>query len=172
LKYKKLYAQELIRKFECDEEDKKLNVLEAINFIGDAWKSVTQQTIRNCWEKTGILPNSEPETAIEEQRNLEKNDIENLQQVLSSETAKNIGGLTTYINDNEIVPTEEFLDDEQIIELATQSAEFDSSSSDKELVLVSHKEGLNALTTFIEYFEQQADAEFKAEDLHTLKKYN
>ncbi|CAG8458943.1 316_t:CDS:1, partial [Racocetra fulgida] len=107
-----------------------------------------------------------------EQRNLEENDIENLQQVLSLETAINISGLATYINDNEIVPTEEFLDDEQIIDLATQSAEFDSSSGDEELVLISHKEGLNALTTFIDYFKQQADAEFKVEDLYTLKKYN
>ncbi|CAG8447739.1 7328_t:CDS:2, partial [Dentiscutata heterogama] len=89
-----------------------------------------------------------------------------------TETAINISGLATYINDNEIVPTEEFLDDKQIIDLATQSAEFDSSSGDEELVLISHKEGLNTLTTFIDYFKQQADAEFKVENLHTLKKYN
>ncbi|CAG8769980.1 3994_t:CDS:1, partial [Dentiscutata heterogama] len=40
-----------------------------------------------------ILPDSKPsiiETAIEEQQNLEENDIENLQQVLSLETAINI----------------------------------------------------------------------------------
>ncbi|CAG8713812.1 3075_t:CDS:1, partial [Cetraspora pellucida] len=66
----------------------------------------------------------------------------------------------------------EFLNDEQIIDLATQSAEFDSSLSDEELVLISYKEGLNALITFINYFEQQTDAEFKIEDLHTLRKYN
>ncbi|CAG8713399.1 12112_t:CDS:1, partial [Gigaspora rosea] len=102
--------------------------------------------------------------AIEEQLNLEENDVENLQQILSLETAENISGLTTYINDNEIIFTEEFLDNEQIIDLVTQSAEFDSSSSEEELALISHKEGLNSLTAFIDYFEQQADAEFKVED--------
>ncbi|CAG8673316.1 6738_t:CDS:2, partial [Cetraspora pellucida] len=128
---------------------------------------------RNHGHSCGILPDSEPsiiEMAIEEQQNLEENDIENLQQVLSLETAINISGLAIYINDNKIVSTEEILDDKQIIDLATQSAKFDSSSGDKELVLISHKEGLNVLTTFIDYFKQQMDAEFKVEDLHTLKK--
>ncbi|KAF0543314.1 hypothetical protein F8M41_004096 [Gigaspora margarita] len=97
LKYKKLYAQGLNRRFECNE------------------KKMT----------------------IEEQQNLDDDDIVKLQQILK-----------------------EFLDDEQIIDLVTQSAEFDSSSSKEELALISHKEGLNALTTFIDYFEQQAN-EFK-----------
>ncbi|KAF0416232.1 CENP-b protein 1 [Gigaspora margarita] len=142
LKYKKFYSQELIRRFECNSinKNKKLNVLEAIQFISDACKGVTQQTIHNCWKKTEIVDT--------------------------------ISGLTAYVNDNEVVPTEEFLDDEQIVELATQTAEFDSSSSDEELVLISHKKGLEALTTFIDYFGQQTDAEFKIEDLRTLKKYN
>ncbi|KAF0418491.1 CENP-b protein 1 [Gigaspora margarita] len=112
------------------------------------------------------------ERATDKQKNLEKNKEENLHQIFSSEIVDTISGLTTYINGNKVVPTEEFLDDEQIVELATQSVEFDSSSSDKELVLISHKKGLEALTTFIDYFEQQTDAEFKVEDLRTLKKYN
>ena len=37
----------------------KLNIKEAIDFIADAWNNVTQTTIRNCWMKTGILPNSD-----------------------------------------------------------------------------------------------------------------
>ncbi|CAG8648615.1 18519_t:CDS:1, partial [Gigaspora margarita] len=80
-----------------------------------------------------------------------------------------ISGFTTYINDNEVG---KFLNDEQIVELATHSVEFDSSSSEEELVLISHKKELEALTTFINYFGQQTDAEFKTEDLKTLKKYN
>ncbi|CAG8784139.1 11399_t:CDS:1, partial [Gigaspora rosea] len=56
----------------------------------------------------------------------------------------------------------EFLDNKQIIDLVTQSAKFYSSSSEKELALISHKEKLNSLTTFINYFEQQANAEFKS----------
>ncbi|RIB12805.1 hypothetical protein C2G38_2199651 [Gigaspora rosea] len=84
-----------------------------------------------------------------------------MQQTIQNCWKKN-SGLTTYINDNEIIFTEEFLDNKQIIDLVTQSAKFYSSSSEKELALISHKEKLNSLTTFINYFEQQANAEFKS----------
>ncbi|CAG8651136.1 5433_t:CDS:1, partial [Scutellospora calospora] len=39
-------------------------------------------------------------------------------QILESETANSICRLTTYINDNEIVLTEEMLNNKQIIDLA------------------------------------------------------
>ncbi|CAG8805664.1 26665_t:CDS:2, partial [Gigaspora margarita] len=126
-------------------------------------------------DSNSILPDSNLliiERATDKQKNLEKNKEENLYQILSSEIVDTISGLTTYIKGNKVVLTEEFLDDEQIVELATQSVKFDSSSSDEELVLISYKEGLEALTTFINYFGQQTDAEFKVEDLKTLKKYN
>ncbi|CAG8629521.1 27201_t:CDS:2 [Gigaspora margarita] len=104
--------------------------------------------LQNC-----ILSNSDPltiERATEEQENLEKNKEKYLHQILSSEIVNTISGFTTYINDNKVVPTEKFLDDKQIVELVTQSIEFDSSSSDEELVLI----------------------KFKTKDLKTLKKYN
>ncbi|KAF0478873.1 CENP-b protein 1 [Gigaspora margarita] len=127
--------------------NRKLNILEAIQFISDI------KSNRRAGKFT-------------------KNEEENLHQILSSEIVDTISGLTTYINGNEVVSTEELLDSEQIVELATQSVKFDSSSSDEELVLISYKEGLEALTTFIDYFGQQTDTEFKVEDLRTLKKYN
>ena len=35
-----------------------VNILDAINFCVEAWQSVKGDTIRNCWRKTGILPDS------------------------------------------------------------------------------------------------------------------
>ncbi|CAG8705292.1 12128_t:CDS:2, partial [Racocetra fulgida] len=102
----------------------------------------------------------------------EQNEAENLQQILNSEVINNINGLSNYINNNDAGLTEELLSDNQIIDLVTQSVTLDSNSSNEEQVLISHKEGLDALTTFIEYFKQQMDAEFKIEDLNILKKYN
>ncbi|CAG8464218.1 803_t:CDS:2, partial [Scutellospora calospora] len=94
-------------------------------------------------KKTDILPDSNSstiKTATEEQQNLENNNLEDLQQILESETANSI--------------------------------KFEDSLSDEELDLISHKDGLNALTTFIDYFKQQTDADFKIEDLNIFKKYN
>nr|CCA23462.1 AlNc14C195G8537 [Albugo laibachii Nc14] len=45
-----------------DDEEKstkdiyKVDVLQAMHRCGDAWESVTQSTIGNCWEHTGIIP--------------------------------------------------------------------------------------------------------------------
>ncbi|CAG8599585.1 6673_t:CDS:1, partial [Ambispora gerdemannii] len=33
----------------------KLNVKEAIDFIAETWDYVNNMTIKNCWQKTGIL---------------------------------------------------------------------------------------------------------------------
>ncbi|CAG8695967.1 7925_t:CDS:1, partial [Cetraspora pellucida] len=51
-------------------------------------------------------------------KNLENNNLKDLQQILESETANSISGLAAYINDNKIVLTEEMLNDKQIIDLA------------------------------------------------------
>ncbi|CAG8756041.1 2455_t:CDS:1, partial [Dentiscutata heterogama] len=86
-----------------------------------------------------ILPDSNSstiETAIEEQQNLENNNLKDLRQILESEAANSISGLAAYINDNEIVLTEEMLNDKQIIDLAIRSVEFEDSLSDKELNLI------------------------------------
>lgn len=38
------------------EEIYKVDVLQAMHWCCDAWESVTQSTIANCWKHTGILP--------------------------------------------------------------------------------------------------------------------
>ncbi|CAG8661295.1 9530_t:CDS:2, partial [Cetraspora pellucida] len=48
----------------------------------------------------------------------------------------NSNRLAAYINDNEIVLTEEMLNDKQIIDLAIQSVEFEDSLSNEELDLI------------------------------------
>ncbi|CAG8787070.1 14876_t:CDS:2 [Gigaspora margarita] len=47
-----------------NEEDKKLNVLGAIQFVVHAWNEVSPTTIYNCFYHTRILPNCTEEIAI------------------------------------------------------------------------------------------------------------
>jgi hypothetical protein len=57
--YKKLFCEDRIEAFdamESDELPKPINIKDAINFASIAWQNVTRETIRNCWMKTGILP--------------------------------------------------------------------------------------------------------------------
>ena len=45
-----------VKQIDTDGTIAALNLKEAINLISEAWDCVHQQTIYNCWTKTGILP--------------------------------------------------------------------------------------------------------------------
>jgi hypothetical protein len=49
-----------------NKESISLNIYDAINFSKDAWNSVSQQTIFNCWKYTGILSQNEMDNEIED----------------------------------------------------------------------------------------------------------
>ena len=34
----------------------KINIKETIDYVAEAWEYVTEETVQNCWRKTGILP--------------------------------------------------------------------------------------------------------------------
>ena len=42
-----------------------LKISDAITLCAKAWKNVTPETIRNCWLKTGIIPNLDDAMEIE-----------------------------------------------------------------------------------------------------------
>jgi len=72
------------------------------------------------------------------------------------------------------IPTEGELTDDQIINLVQgkeEENESDADTSDEESPPISVKNGVDALKTFINYFEQQDDAEFNNNDLHIFQKY-
>ena len=54
----KVYYRKILVSRELNEgqEMKKLNIKEAIEIVADAWDNVKQETIKNCWLSTGILP--------------------------------------------------------------------------------------------------------------------
>ena len=44
-----------------------LNIYDAINFSNDAWNSVSQRTISNCWWHTGILPQNDTDELLDDE---------------------------------------------------------------------------------------------------------
>jgi len=57
--YQKLLVSKWIDEIDNDGTTAPVNIKEAINLIGEAWEHVNQQTIYNCWKKTGILPENQ-----------------------------------------------------------------------------------------------------------------
>src|SRR5581483_1746885 len=58
--YQKLLVRNRIEAYEISQELNKepvpINIHDSIDFSINAWNSVSQQTIFNCWKYTGILP--------------------------------------------------------------------------------------------------------------------
>ena len=52
-----------------DINKEKINIKEAIDYIAEAWDSVTEETVWNCWRKTGILPSLSDEDRDNASRN-------------------------------------------------------------------------------------------------------
>jgi len=143
---------------------------EAIDYIAEAWENVTQTTIQNCWKKTGILTSSDDDDVDIDMEDFESDEDEfDLDYLLEDDSLQDY--FKTFEQE---IPTEEFLTEDQIINLIQneeEENESDEDTSDEEIPSVSAKNGVNALKIFINYFEQQDDAEFNVDDLYIFRKY-
>jgi len=171
-----------------DINKEKINVKEAINYVSDAWNHVTEETIWNCWKKTGILPsstNEDMDNASQVQQKIVDDEAEDLDQIIGelntgdSNTALLADALNNFFNDlEEEIPTEAILSDDDIIKLIQEEIYEDdkinndnNDSEEEEPVLVSLDSAIRSLQNWISYFEQQQMSEFRVEDMDIFKKY-
>ena len=150
----------------------KLNVKESIDYIAEAWENVTPTTIQNCWKKTGILPASDFLVDDITMQDFEIDDELDELDGINIDCLPEVDELREYLQilDQDILTKEQF-NDEQIINLLQNEDESDDDSSDEDVLLVSEKQGVDALKIFINYFEQQDDPEFNVDDLRIFRKY-
>ena len=81
--YKRNYCRHLLELFEegKDINKEKINIKEAIDYVSEAWGHVTEETVQNCWKKTGILPsltNEEVDDAAQIQQEIMGNEEANI----------------------------------------------------------------------------------------------
>ena len=165
--YRKILVSQWIRELNEGQEMKKLNIKEAIEIVADAWDNVKQETIKNCWLSTGILP---AEMTLVNADNMETdeadNDIVELISALDSLSIAepSIDSLTAneYIEiDNNLVsaelPTDEELVEEILLaEGVLHPTQVDmEDSSEEEEASISVKVGREALVTARKFLEQR-----------------
>uniref|UniRef100_U9UAT9 DDE-1 domain-containing protein n=1 Tax=Rhizophagus irregularis (strain DAOM 181602 / DAOM 197198 / MUCL 43194) TaxID=747089 RepID=U9UAT9_RHIID len=124
VKYKQLYIRHLIEQFEQGFDYRnKLNIKQAIDFVAEAWESVEQKTICNCWNETGIVSISDSEFIQETQDAVRGlgvlvNEIPNIIPTIFIDNYNKVQyDLMNYINDEISPHTKEILNDTQIINL-------------------------------------------------------
>jgi hypothetical protein len=159
-----------------------LNIKQAIDFIADAWESVEQKTIRNCWKETGIVSISDSES-IQEIQNTTRglgilvNEIPNIIPTVFIDNYNEVRcDLVNYINDETSPYTEEIMNDTQIINLVQDEeipAAEDKTDNEEELTpKVLPKEAFDAIRKVTLFYEQQPiDNSCKMEDLKLFRHY-
>lgn len=130
-----------------------LKISDAITLCAKAWKNVTPETIRNCWLKTGIIPNLDDAMEIETIQ--EYDELQNLINRLGSIEASDKLSAENFIRIEEEI--QEFgveNTDEEIISYVKPTAE---SEPEDELVAVEQKitteDALKSLDTILSYIQ-------------------
>jgi hypothetical protein len=101
-------------------QDLKMNVLQAIKYIIQAWIEVTPNTIRNCWNHVGILPDinfKDDDDVIHENDNLIISD--KLDKVIKTLYLPDMMNMKEYLNLPEEDIVNEISDDCNISEIAS-----------------------------------------------------
>ena len=158
----------------------KINMKEAIDYVAESWDCVTEETVQNCWKKTGILPSLSDEdrdNALQIQQEVIDKEVADINQIINEldmddpSAASFANTLNNFFRDLEGIPTEDILDENDIIRLVQKETYDENSDSEEEDTLVSPGDVLKSLGTWISYFEQQYDDEFCVEDLNLFKRY-
>jgi DDE superfamily endonuclease len=181
--YKRKYVRHVLELFEegKDISKEKINIKDAINYVSEAWSHVTEDTILNCWKKTGILPssnNEEMNNAAQIQQEVRDHEATDINQMvdelnnIDSCAAPLVNALNGFFNDLEKeVPTEAILDENDIIKLIREEMDKtdENDESEEEPILVSLGNAIKSLTNWITFFEQQQSDEFRTEDMGLLQ---
>ncbi|CAG8643251.1 3127_t:CDS:2, partial [Acaulospora morrowiae] len=162
-KYQEKYIRRILNQFENGEDiqKNKINIKEAINYVAESWDEVTELTIMNCWKKTGILPLvSNDKVEFDENIHQESSRQEECQigELLSDFTSKEtnptiIQEIQRYVTiTNANIPTEEPLNDAQIVEIVLaeqlEDEQGDPDNSDEELCNILPSNALLGLKKF------------------------
>ena len=152
-----------------------LNIWNAIEFCVIAWKGVQSETIQNCWKKTKIIPLSqidfqdddivETHTQIElEQESLQLEYLFNNLPFDDPITA------IDYVNiDNELVPEETIMKDEDIV-TAIKLTHDDNSKEEEEIPVVTLTEALRCAETLFNFLTYPSENfEISTKQISTIR---
>jgi hypothetical protein len=161
----------------------KLNIKQAIDFIANAWNCVSETTIMNCWQSTGILPftdNVDISTAISLNQVECIQDSDSLQQMFHTLNAEGplaetvVEHMKSYVDEvDKHVTSEDILTDEEIVSMVYFDFEQNDMTDNvkQQSPQISAAEALSALRTLISFQEQLENGKgFNLSELDMLRR--
>lgn len=174
--YKKRLVKRLLRGLESTGELKKVNVLEAINFIVSAWESVTPSVIANCFQSAGFSDGESTEV-YELDAEDEFSDKESKEEFVDDwmKLQKNMNFTTSfeeYVSvDDDVLPCD-MLSVDDICEITDDNEEMNEPDEEDVKVpsLSDAEKGLETFRRFIYSIEDVPQEVFK--NLRQLENFN
>lgn len=127
LKYRKSLLSHYVGQIDAVGKFQPISMKEALYLVKDSWDVVSQDTIRNCFQHTGILPQSSP---VPSQQAGNDQSLQELQQMIVRVTPDDPLDAQDYV----LLPEEdaciEEMTDEDIVELLTGSNDDDGSDEE------------------------------------------
>jgi hypothetical protein len=174
--YKKIFCEDRIDAFdislESDVQPNPINIKDAIDFTTAAWQNVTSKTIRDCWIKTGILPDeflhellpAEELGEFQPQPEPDSDPIDEIQSLINRLPLDQPMDAREYVMaDDELIATEMPTDEEIIAAVTNRDCD-----EPEETVPAPEPVSRAQASVFIDgilcFLEQQADGEFAVDD--------
>jgi len=151
-----------------------LNIYDAINFSKNAWNSVSQQTISNCWKHTGILPQNEMDEMDDEIEDSDQEEFFNemeMQELIYKLPFNDFMSAEDFLHVDDSLKNNGGLTDDEIVAMVkSNDSESTTDQNERSLELISKKEALNHLNNLVLFFEHSLDISINSDELNILKK--
>ena len=149
-----------------------LNIYDAINFSKNAWNSVSQQTISNCWNHTGILPQNEMNEMDDEIDFDDQTDDEmEIQELIDQLPFNDPMSVKDFLYVDNCLKSNEGLTDDEIVSIVkSKNNEPEADLNEELLEVISRKDALDCLDNLVLFFEYSSDISINLDELNVLQK--
>jgi hypothetical protein len=136
-----------------------LNILNAIDWVAESWKDVTNDVIYRCWKRTNILPNKLEIINNEQQNNSIEIEDEVIIQSLINQII--IDDITVkakdYIEVDNTLETSDIPNDDEIIAAIQEAPDNEEEDNENEILMISNKIALESIQNLHNYLQQNSD---------------
>ncbi|GET62201.1 tigger transposable element-derived protein 6-like [Rhizophagus irregularis DAOM 181602=DAOM 197198] len=175
--YRKLLIRNRIEAYEISQELNKgatpLNIHDAINFSSDAWNSVSQRTISNCWHHTGILPQDDMDESDDETDDDDDQAIRDemeLQDLIDQLPFNDPMNVEEFLHIDDFLKGNEGLTDDEIISMVKSNNKPEIDPNEGPMEIISKREALGHLDNLVVFFEYSSDVSVNPSELSILQK--
>lgn len=177
--YRKLYLRNRVKAFdnfnEYGYEPTEINIKKCIKYVARAWQSVTEATIRNCWNKADIMPEygeSDDENYDEEDFREHLKELEEVQVLIDKLDFDSALSAREFIECDDSETTTEMVTNEEILKaVQPNNQEKEEEIEETPLPTITHTEAIESYDKVLLYLQQKEENfNSRKDDIKVVKK--